>query len=178
MFKARYLVLVGFILTAAALRLVPHPPNFTPIAALALFGGAHFSHRWAALGVPLAALLIGDLIIGFHVTMPVVYVSFALVVGLGRWLRPGQGILPVTGAVLAASILFFILTNFGVWVLLSSYPKTLAGLGACYTAALPFFGNTLMGTAFYTAALFGGFALAGRGFPVLVAGELAPPKYS
>lgn len=176
MFKTRYLVLVGIILTAAALRLVPHPPNFTPIAAMALFGGAHFSDRRAAFLVPLAALLIGDLIIGFHVTMPVVYGSFALVVGIGRWLRFRQELLPITGAVLAGSTLFFILTNFGVWALLSSYPKTLAGLGACYTAAIPFFGNTLMGTAFYTAALFGGFALAGKGFPMLRAEELVPTK--
>lgn len=176
MFKARYLVLMGIILAAAALRLVPHPPNFTPIAAIALFGGAHFSDRRTAFLVPLAALLIGDLMIGFHVTMPVVYGSFALVVGIGRWLRSRQGVVPVTGAVLASSALFFILTNFGVWALLSSYPKTLAGLGACYTAAIPFFGNTLMGTAFYTAALFGGFALAGKGFPVLRAAELTPTK--
>ncbi len=176
MFKVRYLVLVGIILAAAALRLVPHPPNFTPIAAMALFGGAHFLDRRVALAVPLAALLVSDLMIGFHVTLPVVYGSFALVVAIGSWLRSRRGILPVTGAVLASSTLFFILTNFGVWALLSSYPKTLAGLGACYTAAIPFFGNTLMGTAFYTAALFGGFALAGKGFPVLRTGELAPTK--
>lgn len=167
MFNVRYLVLIGIVLATAALRLVPHPPNFTPIAAMALFSGAQFSDRRIALAVPLAALFIGDLIIGFHITMPVVYGSFALVVGLGSWLRPRPGILPLAGAVLAGSTLFFILTNFGVWVLLSSYPKTLAGLGACYTAAIPFFQNSLLGNAVYSTVLFGGLALAEKGWPVL-----------
>ena len=131
---------------------------------MALFSGAQFSDRRIALAVPLAALFIGDLIIGFHLTMPVVYGSFALVVGVGSWLRPRPGILPLAGAVLAGSTLFFILTNFGVWVLLSSYPKTLAGLGACYTAAIPFFQNTLLGNAVYSTVLFGGLALAEKGW--------------
>ena len=87
MFKPRFIVIASMILVAAASRLIPHPMNFTPITALALFAGACFADKRWAFGVPLAALLLGDLVLGFHVLMPVVYGSFALSVCLGLWLR-------------------------------------------------------------------------------------------
>ncbi|MGH9778649.1 MAG: DUF6580 family putative transport protein [Candidatus Acidiferrales bacterium] len=164
MIKARPLVLTGLVLTAAAARLLPHPPNFTPIAAMALFGGAHFAaKRWAFL-VPLAAMFLSDLVIALHPLMPVVYGSFALIVCIGFWLRTRRRRLPIAGAALASSLLFFLVTNFGVWALGSFYPKTTEGLLACYIAAIPFFRNTLLGDAVYAVALFGGFRLIERGF--------------
>ena len=167
MIRPRHLVMTGLILAAAASRLLPHPPNFTPIAALALFGGAYFgAKRWALL-VPLAAMLLSDLVIGFHPLLPVVYGSFALIVSIGFWLRTRRRPLPIAGAALASSLLFFLVTNFGVWALGSLYPKTLQGLLVCYAAAIPFFQNTLFGDAVYTVALFGSFRLIERGFPAV-----------
>ncbi len=167
MVRMRAGVVVGMILTAAAARLIPHPPNLTPITAMALFGGAHFPDARLAFLVTGAALLLSDLVLGLHNLIPVVYGSLALIVGIGLTLRRRRRVLPIAGAALASSLLFFVVTNFGVWALTSLYPKTLAGLLACYAAALPFVRNTLLGDMLYTAVLFGGFALAERSLPAL-----------
>jgi hypothetical protein len=167
MLKPRLIVLITMVLAAAASRLIPHPPNLTSITAVALFGGAYFSDRRLAFLVPLAALFLSDLILGFYAHMEVVYLSFALIVCVGLWLQKRRSTIYIVGAALASSILFFLLTNFGVWALESLYPKTMAGLLACYVAAIPFFQNTLQGDLFFTAALFGGFTLLERSFPKL-----------
>lgn len=171
--KTRFNLLAGMILAAAASRLIPHPPNFTPIAAMALFGGAQFADKRAAFLVPLAGLFLSDLALGLHSGMPVVYGSFALIVCLGFWLREHRGAGRVAAAGLSGSILFFVLTNFAVWARGTMYPKTAAGLAECYTAALPFFRNTLLGDALYLTILFGGLALAERRSPAL-RGNTAP----
>ncbi len=166
----RFVTLIGITLAAAATRLLPHPPNVTPVAAMALFGGAYFSSRIAAFAVPLAAMLLGDLALGLirygtatFSLMPFVYASFVLAVLLGRWVRGRhRSPIAIAGAALGSSILFFIITNFGVWLQWDLYPRTLEGLTACYVAAIPFFQNTLAGDAFFTFVLFGGFALAQR----------------
>lgn len=164
--KPRFTLIVAMIFGAAALRLVPHPANFDAIGALALFGGAHLGDkRWAFL-IPLAALFLGDVIIGFHAQMPLVYGVFALMVCMGFALRERRTPLSVAGVAVAASILFFVVTNFGVWALDALYPMTFQGLVTCYVAAIPFFANTLAGNLFYSAVLFGGFALAERKVPV------------
>jgi len=161
----RLAVLSGIVLAAAAARLAPHPPNFTPVGAMALFGGACVADRRLALALPLAALVLSDLVIGLHVLMPVVYGSFALNVLLGRWLRARRTLVPTAAVTLVGSVQFFLVTNFACWVL--AYPHTVAGLGACYVAALPFFQNTLLGDATFATLLFGGLAAAERGFPAL-----------
>jgi hypothetical protein len=165
--KTRLTVLAGMILAAAASRLIPHPPNFTPIAAMALFGGACFSDRRAAFLVPLAGLLASDLVIGFYRLMPIVYGSFALMVCLGFWLRDRRTAWRVAGAGVISAVFFFLVTNFTVWALGSLYPKTPGGLIECYAAAIPFFRNMLLGDLFYAGVLFGGLALAERRYPVL-----------
>jgi hypothetical protein len=167
MSKPRLIVLVLMILAAAASRVIPHPPNVASITAVALFGGAYLTNKRLALIVPLAALLLSDLVLGFYSHMEVVYGSFILVVCVGFWLQRKRSALRIGGAALASSVIFFIVTNFGVWAFESLYPKTGAGLLACYVAAIPFFQNTLVGDALYTAVLFGGFALAERLFPIL-----------
>jgi hypothetical protein len=176
MSKPRFVVLACMILAAAASRLIPHPPNVASITAVALFGGAYLSDRRLAFLVPMAALFISDLVMGLYSHMEVVYGSFALVVCIGLILRRRRTPLPIAGAALASSILFFVVTNFGVWIFESLYPKTMAGFLACYTAAIPFFQNTLLGDALYTAALFGGFALAERYWPALREPTLVQPK--
>ena len=165
--STRFTALTTMILAAAATRLVPHPPNFTPIAAIALFSGAQFSDKRVALFVPLIAMFLSDLVLGLHGLVPVVYGCFALIVCLGFWLRSQRSVKRVAVAILAASVLFFIVTNFGVWAFTDMYPKTVDGLAACYIAAIPFFKNTLTGDLCYAAVLFGGLALAESCFPQL-----------
>jgi uncharacterized protein DUF6580 len=165
MLKPRLLVLIAMVLAAAGSRLIPHPPNLASISAIALFGGAYFSDRRLAFLIPLTALLLSDLILGFYSHMEVVYLSFVLIVCIGLWLQKKRSIFQIAGAALASSVLFFLLTNFGVWAFESLYPKTLEGLIACYVAAIPFFQTTLQGDLFFTAVLFGGFTLLERSFP-------------
>jgi hypothetical protein len=183
MFSTRFFAVLGIILSAAAMRLLPHPPNMTPIAAMALFGGVYFTNKRTAFLVPLAAMYLGDLALGFfiydfgwfHGFMPFVYAGFVLTVCLGLLIRHRLTPLVVGGTALISSVLFFIITNFGVWLAGGLYPKTLAGLGSCYVAAIPFFRNALVGNAFYTLVLFGGFALAQRYLPVLREGPVGIP---
>jgi hypothetical protein len=146
----------ALILAAALSRLLPHPANVTPIAAMALAGGVYFNKR-IALIVPLAALVLSDLFIGFHNTALFVYGSFILIGFIGLWLQSHKKMLPIAGAALVSSILFFVVTNFGVWITGGGwfYPKTWQGLIECYTLALPFFRNTIVGDMVYTAVLFG-----------------------
>ena len=167
MLNLRLMTLTAIILAAALSRLMPHPPNMASVAAVALFGGAYFSDRRMAFLVPLAALLLSDGVMGFHPHMEIIYAAFALIVCLGFWLRRHLTPLNIAGAALAGSVLFYLVTNFGVWALGSLYPKTVDGLIACYVAANPFFQNTLQGDLFYTAILFGGFALLERQFASL-----------
>jgi len=165
--NARILALLAAILTAAALRLIPHPPNFTPIGAMALFSGAYLGRKGLAFVAPLAAMLLSDAILGFHSGMPFVYASVALIVLIGSLVASRITAMTVVGAALASSVLFFIVTNFGTWLVSGMYPLTGGGLAACYVAAIPFFQNTAVGDLFYCAVLFGGFALLERAVPKL-----------
>lgn len=163
----RTLLIFTLILLAAALRLAPHPWNFTPVGAIALFAGATVRDRRMAFLFPLLVMLATDAIIGFNVLSPLVYASFLLSVLIGRFLNQKHNLLRIGGATFLGSLQFFLITNFGVWALLNSYPRTAAGLGACYIAGIPFFWNTLAGDAIYAALLFGAFALAERFAPRL-----------
>jgi hypothetical protein len=164
----RLAALLGAIFVAAALRLVPHPPNFTPIGAMALFSGAYLGRRGlVALAAPLGALLLSDLVLGFYRGMPTVYFSVALIVVIGWLALKRVSPLRIGAAAVASSVLFVVITNFGMWLSSGFYPLTFAGLTACYVAAIPFFQNTVAGDLFYSAVLFGGFALLERAVPQL-----------
>jgi hypothetical protein len=167
MYRTRFFVVAGMILAAALARLLPHPPNVAPIAAMALLGGACFADRRLAFAVPLAAMFLSDFVLGFSALTPVIYGSFAAIVCIGFLLRQRRAVVPIAAASLTASLLFFVDTNFAVWQLGHGYPKTSAGLVECYVAALPFFGYTLAGDAAWVTVLFGGLALAEKGFPAL-----------
>jgi len=165
--KPRTKLLIGMILAAAAMRLLPHPSNFTPIGALALFAGAQFDDkRWAFI-VPLAAMFLSDLLIGFHSQMPLVYGAFAIIVAMGFLLKEKKSAVNVAGASLVAATFFFIVSNFSVWAFDGLYPLTMQGLVTCYIAAIPFFQNSLAATLVYAAVLFGGFAFAEKKLPAL-----------
>ena len=170
----RLAAILTAIFIAAALRLVPHPPNFTPIAAMALFGGAYFGRRALAFAAPLGAMLLSDVVLGFHSAMPYVYASVALTVLIGWALSRRRTALRVAGASLAASLLFFVITNFGAWLSGGLYPPTLSGLAACFVAAIPFFQNTVAGDLLFSGLLFGGFALLEYKLPALRQGAPQP----
>lgn len=156
-------MVVILILLAAASRLLPHPPNFAPVAALGLFAGAMLPGR-AAWVVPFAALLLSDLVLGFYHPMSMLwnYLSFAGCLVLGAAvLRQRRDLGRLTGATLASALVFFALSNFGMWAS-GYYPRTWAGLVECYTAAIPFFRNTLTSDVLFVVLLFGGHSLATR----------------
>jgi hypothetical protein len=161
----RTILALAMIVLAAILRIVPHPWNFAPIGAMALFSGAMVRDRRLALLFPLLTLLAGDLFIGFHKLMPLVYASTLVSVALGFLLRDRETLGRIAGVTMLGSIQFFLVTNFGVWLLLDTFPKTAAGLVACYIAGVPLFWNTVASDALYVILLFGGFALAERLFP-------------
>ncbi len=165
--NTRLTALLSAIVAAAALRLVPHPPNFTPIGAMALFSGAYLGRRALAFLAPLAALLLSDLVLGFYHGMATVYLSTALVAVIGILALQRRSALRIGSAAVAGSLLFFVLTNLGMWWFSGFYPHTLAGLEACYVAAIPFFQNSLAGDLFYATLLFGGFVIAERLVPAL-----------
>jgi hypothetical protein len=155
------------IAVAAASSLIPHPPNFTPLAAIALFAGAEMADRRMAFVVTLGALLLRDAILGFHLLMPVVYACYAFNVGLGFWLSTNQKPWRVVSATLLGSTVFFLVTNFAVWIVLPAYPHTAEGLLRCYVAGIPYFRNTLASDLIYCIVMFGGFALAQSRMPSL-----------
>ncbi len=176
----RFGVLSLLVLAAALSRLLPHPPNFAPIGAMALFGAAYYKQKYLAFIVPIISMWISDLLInnilynqyfdhfvwfyqGFYWT----YGAFILIVIIGFFLLKKVKIKNLIIASLAASVTFFLVSNFGVWASGSMYPKTVSGLLACYTAGIPFLKNTITGDLIYSIALFGAFELAKYRFPVL-----------
>ncbi len=150
---------IFLIIGAALLRLVPHIPNVAPIAGIALFGGAYLNKKYALL-VPLAAMVLSDIFLGFNASSPMVYTSFVITGLIGLWLRNHKNVGTVIGASLTSSAIFYLLTNFNFWYATLLYPKTFSGMLEAYVMALPFFRNTIFGDLFYTGVLFGSYELA------------------
>jgi hypothetical protein len=163
-FVLRAVLAAVMIILAAVVRILPHPWNFTPIGAMAIFSGAMFRDHRAAFLFPLVALFAGDLFVGLHRLIPVVYASFLLSVLIGTWLANRRTTLRIGGAVFLGALQFFLVTNFAIWRVFDTYPHTPAGLAACYIAGFPLFGNTLAGDALYATLFFGTFALAEKLF--------------
>jgi len=157
-----FLLPVAFVIIGLLFRVIPHPANFSPIFAIALFGGTYFSDKRLALIIPLVALFVSDLFIGFYtpVVMASVYAGLILTGLLGLWLRNHKSVVNIFGTATASALLFFLISNFGVWLNpVSGYSKDLAGLIQCYVLALPFLKNTLASNLVYSAVLFGGYEL-------------------
>ena len=176
----RFGVLSLIVLLAAFSRLIPHPPNFAPIGAMSLFGAAYFSRKYLAFVVPIVAMWLSDLLLnnviygqyfdhfvwfynGFYWT----YAAFIFIgligFGLLKKVRPANLLI----ASLSASVVFFLVSNFGVWASGTMYPNTFSGLMSCYAAGLPFLKNTLIGDLAYSGALFGIFEVIQYKVPVL-----------
>jgi hypothetical protein len=185
--KPRTLLLIAMVLLASVARVLPHPPNFSPVDAVALFCAAFLGSRWAAFLVPLAVMLLGDLGLeaagrlgflggwmaggqGIHPGMGVVYLAVALVAALGLVLRRHRSVPMIGACTLGGSVIFFLVTNFAWWAGYDLYPHTAEGLIESYTAALPFFHWTVLGDVCFSTVLFGGFAWAEKRFPALQAG--------
>jgi len=173
MFTPRFWLALALVIGGVALRVVPHPWNFAPIGAIALFAGARFERWSVALLTPLITMFAGDTLLeiftghGYHSLMPVIYATYALIALLGMTLRDRRtSFFAIGGCVLASATIFYLVTNFAIWLTSPLYAKTGAGLIACYVAAIPFFGNTLASDALFSALLFGLFALAERAIPI------------
>ena len=142
-------------------RIIPHAPNFTPVAAIALFGAVLLPNRRLALIMPLALIIISDLFIGLHDIVIFTWGSIVLISLIGLGLRKSRKTTTVLFGSLASAVAFYLVTNFGVWAS-GWYPPTPQGLIQCYVAGIPFFRNFLAGTLIYSAAFFGTYALAAR----------------
>lgn len=157
--KNEFFIALTLILLGVAMRFLPHPANFAPIAAIALFSGVYLK-KWYAFFVPLMAMIFSDAYIGFHNTIAFTWGSFLAVGAIGWYVQRRKNTVTVIAGALTGSVLFYVVTNFGVWLLSDLYAKSWQGLLECYTLALPFFRNTLTGDLFYTGVLFGAYELS------------------
>jgi hypothetical protein len=143
-------------------RLLPHPPNVTPVGSSSLFAGARLN-GWMAYLLPILVMAVTDPLVGGYTrSTPIIYLCFVIAVWIGRRVRNTDSPLRIGGACLLSSLQFFLLTNFATFMFGTLYAKSLAGLATCYVAALPFFGYTMLGDLFFTAAIFGLYALLTR----------------
>ncbi len=183
--NTRFLTIAGIILFAAISRVFPTLPNFQPILAIALFAGFYMSDKKLALLVPILAMLLSDVLIeftspvffgyytsGFHSTMLFVYASMVIGVFIGSYLIKRLTAVNVLISSLVSAVIFYLVTNFGAWMMYDMYPKTLSGLLLSYEMAIPFFRNTLVSTLLYSAVMFGGFSLAEKYIPTLVPNKI------
>jgi len=164
--SSRVLLAAGLILSAALVRVLPHPQNFAPVGAMALFGAAYFRRSWG-LALPFIALFLSDLVLNNVVYKSMYpefkwlssgwnYLSFAVVFAAGHFFfQKGVTAIKVAGAALSTSLIFFLVSNFSVFVETTMYPKSFVGLLECYTAGLPFLGNTIMGDLVFSGVMFG-----------------------
>ena len=169
--KKNIVVLSGIILAAAFSRLIPHPTNFAPLGAMAIFGGYYFSKKWQAFAVTATAWWLADLVLnnvvykryfdGFTLVSPsfvTVVLALFVIISISKLMVKSVNVAHIFAASLLSSVAFFLITNFGSF--LEIYPKNWAGLTAAYTAGLPYFKNTLLGDIFYSAILFGSYYFA------------------
>jgi hypothetical protein len=176
----RFSLLTALILLCAFSRIIPHIPNFSPLGAIGLFGAAHFSKKWQAFLIPIAATWLSDLFINnviyaqfypkftwFYEGFYWQYGSYLIITLTGLGILNKINIPKVLTGTLASTAIFFLVSNFGCWIGSTTYPQNLGGLITCYAAGIPFLKGTLLGDLFYSGVLFGTFALAQYKFPVL-----------
>lgn len=169
----RSIFIATAIFVAAMSRLFPHIPNFTPIAAMALFGAVYFENKITAILIPLATMFLSDAALefttgwGFHNTIVYVYISFILTSCIGLWVKRNTTVQTIAIGSIASSVMFFIITNFGVWAA-GGFAGGLTGMNATYVMGIPYFAPTLLGDVFFNSILFGIFYLAQRKTPALI----------
>jgi hypothetical protein len=151
---------IALIILGIMTRFLPHAPNFNPVIAIALFGGYYLNKKYAVL-VPLLLMVLSDIFLGMHNTVFFTWGSVVLISVLGISQKKNKSVLNITGASLISAVLFFLITNFGVW-LAGWYSYSLKGLIDCFVMAIPFFRATLLSTLVYTAVLFGTYELIAK----------------
>jgi hypothetical protein len=186
-FTPSFWFVVSAVTIASATRFVPHPPNFTAVGAMALFGGACFINKKTAFIIPLAAMLLSDSVIeliygdGFYTAMWSVYLSFCITVLIGIYIQKKVKFSSVIAASVVSSAIFFALTNFASWAGSTVYPQNFSGLISCYAAAVPFHNNditssfalnTFAGDLFFNGILFGAYYFAQAKYPSLTKARL------
>jgi len=165
-------VLTIIILLAAFTRIMPHPPNFSPMVAIGLFGAAHFAKKWHAFFIPLVGIWISDLVINnfvyststnfiwFYSGFYWQYISYVLIISIGLFIfKIGITLTNIVSGMISSSGIFFLVSNFGVWAGGTMYPKNISGLITCYTAGIPFIYNTIISDVLFTTVLFGTYYL-------------------
>lgn len=167
LFSPRNIFLILIVFAGTSTRLLPHPYNFTAISAIALLSGARFNNKLLAFLVPLSAMLLTDVIIGFHAfwDMVAVYGCIIFTGILGMQIKNKHTIFPIAASSLLASTVFYLVTNFSVWPGNALYSQDLTGLLNSYFAGIPFFKNEISGGLFYSTVIFGGFLMAEKLFP-------------
>ena len=174
------ITLVGLIILAAFSRIIPHMPNFSPLGAIGVFGVAHFSKKWLGILIPITATWLSDLFINnviyakyttsfvwFYDGFYWQYGSYILIAIAAIFIVKKVNVQNVFAGALASTAIFFLVSNFGVWISSTSYPQTFSGLMTCYAAGVPFIKGTILGDLFYAAVLFGGYAFAQYKVPAL-----------
>ena len=182
-------VLSIIILLAAFTRIIPQPPNFSPMAAIGLFGAAHFAKKWQAFFIPLIGIWISDLVINnyvysssssnfvwFYSGFYWQYISYILIIFTGLFIfNRGISLTKTAGGMISSSGIFFLVSNFGVWAGGTMYPKNFGGLITCYAAGVPFIHNTIISDVLFTTVLFGTYYLLQVEYSSL---KIKPLKYS
>ena len=148
------MLIFALILLGLTSRILIHEPNFTPVISIALFGGVYLPRRFA-ITLPLFMMMLSDLLLGWHDTILFTWGSLVLISCLGFWVRNNKTVLNLFTGNLTGSLIFFVVTNFGVWLAGSLYPSTFEGLNDCFVAAVPFYRNTVFSTILYSTILFG-----------------------
>ncbi len=159
--NSKLVIVIALIAIAAFSRFFIGIPNFSPIMAIALFGGAMLDRKLAYI-VPVAAMLLTDVFFGFHSSMFAVYGSFLLTVMIGQKFASKPNAKNIAASSIVSALQFFVITNLSVWAFSGMYTLDFAGLSSCFTMAIPFFKNTLASTLVFSTVLFGGFALAAK----------------
>ena len=181
-------VLSIIILLAAFTRIMPHPPNFSPMAAIGLFGAAHFAKKWQAFFIPLIGIWVSDLVINnyvysssssnfvwFYSGFYWQYISYILIIFTGLFIfNRGISLTKTAGGMISSSGIFFLVSNFGVWAGGTMYPKNFSGLITCYAAGVPFIHNTIISDVLFTTVLFGTYYLLQVEYSSL---KIKPLKY-
>tara|TARA_B100001996_G_scaffold287623_1_gene227872 strand:- start:77 stop:604 length:528 start_codon:yes stop_codon:yes gene_type:complete len=153
---------LGIILILALSRLIPHPPNFTPILGMAVFAGAVFDRKIFSFLIPLLSMILSDLFLGLHGSMLIIYFAICINVVIGIYFINKISYLKICFSLVFGSLVFFIITNFNVWLSSGMYLYSLEGLIACYTMALPFLQSTIISTVLYGVGAFFIFELSNK----------------
>ena len=182
LFTPRFFFISLMIILAAFSRIIPHPFNFTSLSAICIFGSAYFTKKWQAFVIPFAATFLSDLFINnviYHQYYPTftwfyegifsLYASYLLIAMVSLLIFNRKvNTTRIVGASLSATVIFFLVSNFGCFVNAPEYPQNFSGLMACYAAGIPFIKNSLLGDLFYSGVLFGAYYFATRKLPSLV----------